>query len=112
MMRALKEYNEMVMRPSWKWLRRHWKGYSVLTAISSSLKTESEETKMTAIYSKQTGNFRITLNRKEAEALGYTSTSYDTLLTALQMWPDADCFHIYGSKAQVAADLTTAMARA
>ena len=85
---------------------------ALLTAISSSLKTESEETKMTAIYSKQTGNFRITLNRKEAEALGYTSTSYDTLLTALQMWPDADCFHIYGSKAQVAADLTTAMARA
>ena len=85
---------------------------SMLTAISSSLKTESEETKMTANYSKQTGNFRITLNRKEAEALGYTSTSYDTLLTALQMWPDADCFHIYGSKAQVAADLTTAMARA
>lgn len=34
MMRALKEYNEMVMRPSWKWLRRHWKGYSVLLVIS------------------------------------------------------------------------------
>ena len=34
MMRALKEYNEMVMRPSWKWLKKHWKGYSVLLAIS------------------------------------------------------------------------------
>ncbi len=34
MMRALKEYNEMVMRPSWKWLRKHWKGYSVLLAVS------------------------------------------------------------------------------
>lgn len=33
MMRALKECNEMVMRPSWKWLRRHWKGYSVLLVI-------------------------------------------------------------------------------
>lgn len=35
MMRALKEYNEMVMRPSWKWLRRHWKGYSVLLVMRS-----------------------------------------------------------------------------
>ncbi len=34
MMRALKEYNEMVMRPSWKWLKKHWKGYSVLLVIS------------------------------------------------------------------------------
>ena len=34
MMKALKEYNEMVMRPSWKWLKKHWKGYSVLLVIS------------------------------------------------------------------------------
>ena len=34
MMKVLKEYNEMVMRPSWKWLKKHWKGYSVLLAIS------------------------------------------------------------------------------
>ena len=34
MMRALKEYNEMVMKPSWTWLKKHWKGDSVLLAIS------------------------------------------------------------------------------
>lgn len=33
MMKALKEYNEMIMRPSWGWLKRHWKGYSVFCAI-------------------------------------------------------------------------------
>lgn len=35
MMRALKEYNEMVMRPSLKWLKKHWKGYSVFVAVIS-----------------------------------------------------------------------------
>lgn len=34
MMRALKDYNEMVWRPSWKWMKKHWKGYSVLLVIS------------------------------------------------------------------------------
>lgn len=29
MFKALKEYNEMVMKPSTKWLKRHWKGYSI-----------------------------------------------------------------------------------
>lgn len=33
MMRALKEYNEMIWRPSWKWLKKHWKGYSVFLVI-------------------------------------------------------------------------------
>ena len=35
MMRALKEYNEMVMRPSWKWLKKYWKGYSVFVLVIS-----------------------------------------------------------------------------
>ena len=30
---------------------------------------------MKATYSKQTGNYQIALNRKEAEALAYTFTS-------------------------------------
>lgn len=64
---------------------------------------------MKATYSKQTGNYQITLNRKEAEALAYTFTSYSILLTALETWPDTDSFHIYGSKAQVENDLTVAM---
>ena len=64
---------------------------------------------MKATYSKQTGNFQITLNRKEAEALAYTFTSYSILLTALETWPDTDSFHIYGSKAQVESDLAVAM---
>lgn len=34
MIRALNEYNEMVMGSSWKWLKKHWKGYSVLLVIS------------------------------------------------------------------------------
>lgn len=34
MMNALKEYNEMVMKPSWKWLKKHWKGYSILLIIT------------------------------------------------------------------------------
>ena len=34
MMRALKDYNEMVWRPSWKWMKKYWKGYSVLLVIS------------------------------------------------------------------------------
>lgn len=29
MIRALKEYNETVMKPSWNWMKKHWKGYSV-----------------------------------------------------------------------------------
>lgn len=33
MMKALKEYDEMVMRSYWKWLEKHWKGYSVLLVI-------------------------------------------------------------------------------
>ncbi|MCM1232236.1 MAG: hypothetical protein NC489_19100 [Ruminococcus flavefaciens] len=64
---------------------------------------------MKATYSKQTGNFQITLNRKEAEALAYTFTSYSILLTALETWPDTDSFHIYGSKAEVENDLAAAM---
>ena len=63
---------------------------------------------MKATYSKQTGNFQITLNRKEAEALAYAFTSYDILLTALKTWPDSDSFRIYGSKAQVECDLAAA----
>lgn len=35
MMEALKEYNEMVFEPSLKWLKKHWKGYFVLTMISA-----------------------------------------------------------------------------
>lgn len=34
MMNALKEYNEMVCRPSWKWMKKHWKGYTVFLVIS------------------------------------------------------------------------------
>lgn len=67
---------------------------------------------MTATYSKHTGNYRITLNRKEAETLGYAFTSYNLLLTALETWPDSDAFNIYGSKAEVESDLKAAMARA
>lgn len=33
MIEALKEYNEMVWKPSCKWLGRHWKGYSVFVAV-------------------------------------------------------------------------------
>lgn len=29
MMNALKEYNEMVWKPSWRWMKKHWKGFSV-----------------------------------------------------------------------------------
>ena len=29
MMNALKEYNEMVWKPSWKWLKKHWKFYTM-----------------------------------------------------------------------------------
>ncbi|MCM1497150.1 MAG: hypothetical protein NC124_01660 [Clostridium sp.] len=64
---------------------------------------------MKATYSKQTGNFQITLNRRETEALACTFTSYSILLTALETWPDSDSFHIYGSKAQVESDLAAAM---
>lgn len=64
---------------------------------------------MTAIYSKHNGNYKITLTRKEAEALGYAYTSYDILLTALKTWPDSDSFSIHGSKASVAYDLARAM---
>ena len=35
MMRALKEYKEMVWNPSWKWVKKHWKGYSVFVLIIS-----------------------------------------------------------------------------
>ncbi len=34
MMNALKEYYEMVWRPSWKWIEKHWKGYTVLLVLS------------------------------------------------------------------------------
>ena len=64
---------------------------------------------MKAIYSKQTGNYRITLTRKEAEALAYNFTSYSVLLTALSAWEDSDSFTIYGSKAEVGSDLAAAM---
>lgn len=33
MMNALREYNEMVMKPAWKWVEKHWKGYSVFLLI-------------------------------------------------------------------------------
>lgn len=33
MMNALKEYNETVCRPAWKWVGKHWKGYSVFLVI-------------------------------------------------------------------------------
>lgn len=29
MMNALKEYNEMVWKPAWRWMKKHWKGLSV-----------------------------------------------------------------------------------
>ncbi len=67
---------------------------------------------MKATYSKQTGNSQITLNRREAEVLAYTFTSYGILLLALKTWPDTDSFHIYGNKAQVESDLATAMKEA
>ena len=64
---------------------------------------------MKATYSKQTGNYRITLTRKEAEALAYSFTSYSILLTALNTWKDSDSFTIYGSKAEVGSYLAAAM---
>lgn len=64
---------------------------------------------MKAIYSKQTGNYKITLTHKEAEALAYSFTSYSILLTALKTWRDSDSFTIYGSKAEVGNDLAEAM---
>lgn len=33
MFKALKEYNEMVMKPSIKWTKRHWKGYSIYCLV-------------------------------------------------------------------------------
>ena len=63
---------------------------------------------MKATYCKQTNNYQITLDRKEAEALAHTFTSYSVLLTALGTWPDSNSFHIYGSKAQVEHDLAEA----
>lgn len=33
MMKALKDYGEMVWKPSWKWVVKHWKGYSVLLVV-------------------------------------------------------------------------------
>ncbi len=64
---------------------------------------------MKATYSKQTGNYRITLTRKEAEALAYNFTSYSILLTALKTWKDSGSFTIYGSKAEVGSGLAIAM---
>jgi len=64
---------------------------------------------MTAIYNKRSMDYKITLTRKEAEALAYNYTSYSILLTALECWPDSDSFSIYGSKASVAADLAKAL---
>ena len=40
---------------------------------------------MKATYSKQTGNYRITLTRKEAEALAYNFTSY-SILPCCRRW--------------------------
>lgn len=34
MFKALKEYNEMVMKPSNEWMKRHWKGYSIFLLAS------------------------------------------------------------------------------
>lgn len=33
MMEALKEYNEIVWKPGWKWVRKHWKGYTVFCVL-------------------------------------------------------------------------------
>lgn len=33
MFKAIKEYNEMVMKPSMEWLKKHWVGYSVFTVV-------------------------------------------------------------------------------
>lgn len=33
MFTALKDYNDMIMKPSWRWLKKHWKGYLVLLVI-------------------------------------------------------------------------------
>lgn len=63
---------------------------------------------MTAIYNKHNGNYKITLNRKEAEALAYYSSEYSILFTALDCWPDAESLNYYGSKARVASDLAKA----
>lgn len=55
---------------------------------------------MTAKYIKNMGTYRITLDRKEAEALAYSSTMYSILLTALEALK-TDEFTIYGSKHEV-----------
>ncbi|MCC8075293.1 MAG: hypothetical protein LIO95_05010 [Clostridiales bacterium] len=69
---------------------------------------------MTAKYIKNMNTYEITLTRKEAEALAYSSTCYDILLTALHLncWEDVETFRIYGNKFQVAADLAKAMKKA
>ena len=33
MREALKEYNESVLKPSMKWISKHWKGYVLLCAV-------------------------------------------------------------------------------
>ena len=53
---------------------------------------------MTATFIKSMGTHRISLTRKEAETLAYSSTMYSTLLTALDAFKGSDGFIIYGSK--------------
>lgn len=69
---------------------------------------------MTAKYIRNMNTYEIALTRKEAEALAYSSTRYDILLTALDCdsWKDAEVFKIYGNKYEVAADLARAAKRA
>ncbi len=55
---------------------------------------------MTATYIKSMGTHRITLDRKEAETLAYSGTTYSILLTALATLK-TDEFTIYGSKYDV-----------
>lgn len=55
---------------------------------------------MTATYIKSMGTYRITLDRKEAETLAYSGTTYSILLTALETLK-TDEFTIYGSKYEV-----------
>ena len=51
---------------------------------------------------------RIELTRAQAETLAYSYTSYSTLLTALNAWPNETTFVIYGNKWSVKRDLANA----
>ncbi len=33
MLRAMKEYKTMVLKPSMGWLKKHWKGYTAFTVL-------------------------------------------------------------------------------